>query len=187
MKRRDQYEKVQTVGYTFSLRYSHLSFAACGKSGSETTNLTTSSASDGTYDEHLTLSWLQAGIKSGADYSADDWGRFWLDKFNVDLDIIAVTMDTSDWDERLRIWINSGDMPDVANAQFEFGELANYANQEAIYRLPDDWKERWPNVAKTQENVPAAAMAEEQLGGTYFLYRPVFSLNRPSERLSYHA
>lgn len=43
------------------------------------------------------------------------------------------------------------------------------------------------NVAKTQENVPAAAMAEEQLGGTYFLYRPVFSLNRPSERLSYHA
>ena len=30
-------------------------------------------------------------------------------------------------------------------------------------------------------------MAEEQLGGTYFLYRPVFSLNRPSERLSYHA
>lgn len=86
-----------------------------------------------------------------------------------------------------QIWINSGDMPDVANAQFEFGELENYANQEAIYRLPDDWKERWPNVAKTQENVPAAAMAEEQLGGTYFLYRPVFSLNRPSERLSYHA
>ena len=85
------------------------------------------------------------------------------------------------------IWINSGDMPDVANAEFEFGELSNYANQEAIYRLPDDWKERWPNVAKTQENVPAAAMAEEQLGGTYFLYRPVFSLNRPSERLSYHA
>ena len=120
-------------------------------------------------------------------YSADDWGRFWLDKFNVDFDIIAVTMDPSDWDERLRIWINSGDMPDVANAQFEFGELENYANQEAIYRLPDDWKERWPNVAKTQENVPAAAMAEEQLGGTYFLYRPVFSLNRPSERLSYHA
>lgn len=121
------------------------------------------------------------------EHSADDWGRFWLDKFNVDFDIIAVTMDPSDWDERLRIWINSGDMPDVANAQFEFGELENYANQEAIYRLPDDWKERWPNVAKTQENVPAAAMAEEQLGGTYFLYRPVFSLNRPSERLSYHA
>lgn len=43
------------------------------------------------------------------------------------------------------------------------------------------------NVAKTQENVPVAAIAEEQLGGTYFLYRPVFSLNCPSERLSYHA
>ena len=180
-------KKFKRLGTLFLCATLILSLAACGKSGSETTNSTASSASDDTYDEHLTLSWLQAGIKSGADYSADDWGRFWLDKFNVDFDIIAVTMDPSDWDERLRIWINSGDMPDVANAQFEFGELENYANQEAIYRLPDDWKERWPNVAKTQENVPAAAMAEEQLGGTYFLYRPVFSLNRPSERLSYHA
>ena len=180
-------KKFKRLGTLFLCATLILSLAACGKSGSETPNSTASSASDDTYDEHLTLSWLQAGIKSGADYSADDWGRFWLDKFNVDFDIIAVTMDPSDWDERLRIWINSGDMPDVANAQFEFGELENYANQEAIYRLPDDWKERWPNVAKTQENVPAAAMAEEQLGGTYFLYRPVFSLNRPSERLSYHA
>lgn len=29
-----------------------------------------------TYDEHLTLSWLMAGIKSGGDYSGDDWGRY---------------------------------------------------------------------------------------------------------------
>ena len=132
-------KKFKRLGTLFLCATLVLSFAACGKSGSETTsgsetpNATASSASDDTYDEHLTLSWLQAGIKSGADYSADDWGRFWLDKFNVDFDIIAVTMDPSDWDERLRIWINSGDMPDVANAEFEFGELSNYANQEAIF------------------------------------------------------
>ena len=135
-------KKFKRLGTLFLCATLILSLAACGKSGSETTsgseppNSTASSASDDTYDEHLTLSWLQAGIKSGADYSADDWGRFWLDKFNVDFDIIAVTMDPSDWDERLRIWINSGDMPDVANAQFEFGELENYANQEPFTVCP---------------------------------------------------
>lgn len=179
--------------------------AACGKTGGETGEnvdsgvLTESrlqeegeetkqeeTAQPG-YDEHITLSWLNAGITAGGDYSADDWGRFWLDTFNVDFDIIAATMDASDWDERLRVWINSGDMPDVAHAEYEFGELSTYAAQDAIYRLPDDWKERWPNLAATQEDVPAAAIAEEELGGTYFLYRPVFSTNKPSERLSYHA
>ena len=71
-------KKFKRLGTLFLCATLILSFAACGKSGSETTNLTTSSASDGTYDEQLTLSWLQAGIKSGADYSADDWGRLLL-------------------------------------------------------------------------------------------------------------
>ncbi len=70
------------------------------------------------YDGHLTLSWLNAGIKAGGDYTADDWGRFWLDTLNVDFDITAATMDASDWDERLHVWINSDDMPDVSSAQF---------------------------------------------------------------------
>ena len=140
-----------------------------------------------TYDEHLTLTWLMAGIKSGGDYGGDDWGRYWLDTYNIDFDIIATTIDVSDWDERLRVWINSGDMPDVAHAEYPYGEIETYASQDAIYRFPDDWKERWPNLAKTQDDVPIAAIAEEKLGGTYCLWRPVFSTNRPSERLSYHA
>ena len=178
-----------------------LGLVACGQTpqGTQSNEASSAPASAGdgpetpqatgekTYDEHLTLSWLMAGIKSGGDYTADDWGRFWLEKFNIDFDIIATTMDVSDWDERLRVWINSGDMPDVAHAEYGFGEIQTYAAQDAIYRLPDNWKERWPNLAKTQQDVPIAAIAEEKLGGTYCLWRPVFSTNRPSERLSYHA
>ena len=178
-----------------------LGLVACGQTpqGTQSNEASSAPASAGdgpetpqatgekTYDEHLTLSWLMAGIKSGGDYTADDWGRFWLEKFNIDFDIIATTMDVSDWDERLRVWINSGDMPDVAHAEYGFGEIQTYAAQDAIYRLPDNWKERWPNLAKTQQDVPMAAIAEEKLGGTYCLWRPVFSTNRPSERLSYHA
>lgn len=179
-----------------------LGLAACGQSPQDKqtgdTPLTQAPVSDSseiletttgekTYDEHLILSWLMAGIKSGGDYTADDWGRYWLEKYNIDFDIIATTIDASDWDERLRVWINSGDMPDVAHAEYSYGEIQNYAAQDAIYRLPDNWKDRWPNLAKTQQDVPIAAIAEEKLGGTYCLWRPVFSTNRPSKRLSYHA
>ena len=42
-------------------------------------------------------------------------------------------------------------------------------------------------MAKTQSFVPGAAVAEENLGGTYVLFRTIFANHRPSERLSYHA
>lgn len=155
----------------------------------ETSSVETSdTGEEGTYDTHVDLSWYKEGITGHEiNYDGDAFGQFWQDKFNVTIDLTAATMDGSDWTERLRIWINSGDMPDVAHWAFNYGELADYAAQDAVYRFPDDWKERWPNVAKTQSCVPGAAVAEEKLGGTYVLFRTIFANHRPSERLSYHA
>lgn len=155
----------------------------------ETSSVETSdTGEEGTYDTHVDLSWYKEGITGHEiNYDGDAFGQFWQDKFNVTIDLTAATMDGSDWSERLRIWINSGDMPDVAHWAFNYGELADYAAQDAVYRLPDDWKERWPNAAKTQSYVPGAAVAEEKLGGTYVLFRTIFANHRPSERLSYHA
>lgn len=155
----------------------------------ETSSVETSdTGEEGTYDTHVDLSWYKEGITGHEiNYDGDALGQFWQDKFNVTIDLTAATMDDSDWNERLRIWINSGDMPDVAHWGFNYGELADYAAQDAVYRFPDDWKERWPNVAKTQSYVPSAAVAEEKLGGTYVLFRTIFANHRPSERLSYHA
>lgn len=155
----------------------------------ETSSVETSdTGEEGTYDTHVDLSWYKEGITGHEiNYDGDALGQFWQDKFNVTIDLTAATMDDSDWNERLRIWINSGDMPDVAHWGFNYGELADYAAQDVVYRFPDDWKERWPNVAKTQSYVPGAAVAEEKLGGTYVLFRTIFANHRPSERLSYHA
>ena len=155
----------------------------------ETSSVETSdTGEEGTYDTHVDLSWYKEGITGHEiNYDGDAYGQFWQDKFNVTFDLTAATMDGSDWNERLRIWINSGDMPDVAHWGFNYGELADYAAQDAVYRFPDDWKERWPNVAASQEYVPGAAVAEEKLGGTYVLFRTIFANHRPSERLSYHA
>lgn len=155
----------------------------------ETSSVETSdTGEEGTYDTHVDLSWYKEGITGHEiNYDGDALGQFWQDKFNVTIDLTAATMDDSDWNERLRIWINSGDMPDVAHWGFNYGELDDYAAQDAVYRFPDDWKERWPNVAASQEYVPGAAVAEEKLGGTYVLFRTIFANHRPSERLSYHA
>ena len=155
----------------------------------ETSSVETSdTGEEGTYDTHVDLSWYKEGITGHeVNYDGDAYGQFWQDKFNVTFELTAATMDGSDWNERLRIWINSGDMPDVAHWGFNYGELADYAAQDAVYRFPDDWKERWPNVAASQEYVPGAAVAEEKLGGTYVLFRTIFANHRPSERLSYHA
>lgn len=156
--------------------------------GSSTAEVSDTGAQESGYDTHVDLSWYKEGITGHEiNYDGDAFGQFWQDKFNVTFDLTAATMDDSDWNERLRIWINSGDMPDVAHWGFNYGELADYAAQDAVYRFPDDWKERWPNVAKTQSFVPGAAVAEENLGGTYVLFRTIFANHRPSERLSYHA
>lgn len=156
--------------------------------GSSTAEVSDTGAQESGYDTHVDLSWYKEGITGHEiNYDGDAFGQFWQDKFNITFDLTAATMDDSDWNERLRIWINSGDMPDVAHWGFNYGELADYAAQDAVYRFPDDWKERWPNVAKTQSFVPGAAVAEENLGGTYVLFRTIFANHRPSERLSYHA
>ena len=168
-----------------SSQQSGTSSSAAGETSSVETSDT---GEEGTYDTHVDLSWYKEGITGHEiNYDGDAFGQFWQDKFNVTIDLTAATMDDSDWNERLRIWINSGDMPDVAHWGFNYGELADYAAQDAVYRFPDDWKERWPNVAKTQSYVPGAAVAEEKLGGTYVLFRTIFANHRPSERLSYHA
>ena len=156
--------------------------------GSSTAEVSDTGAQESGYDTHVDLSWYKEGITGHEiNYDGDAFGQFWQDKFNITFDLTAATMDDSDWNERLRIWVNSGDMPDVAHWGFNYGELADYAAQDAVYRFPDDWKERWPNVAKTQSFVPGAAVAEENLGGTYVLFRTIFANHRPSERLSYHA
>lgn len=138
---------------------------------------------DTSYDEHLTITWAHAGIE---DVEMNDaFSDYWFNRFNVTIKVIPMTYDS--WEERLRIWINSGDMPDVANySAYQYTETVDYAEQELIYRLPDGWQDRWTNVAQTQACVPSAAIVEENLGGTYLLFRPVFSIHKPVEKLSYH-
>ena len=100
--------------------------------------------------KHVTITYASVQGMEGYDYTnGDDLARYYSEKFNYTLEVTALTW--SNWNERTRIWINSGDMPDVMVFNFtqtNYPEAAGYVEQGLLYKLPDDWKSRWTNLAK---------------------------------------
>lgn len=142
----------------------------------------TALASD--YGEKMDISWATVQVAGGVDYNADAFTTWWREKYNVDWEVISLTWDN--WAERLRIWINSDDMTDIATWNYIHAEMAGYVDQELLRRLPDDWKERWPNVAKAYTDSVIGPQLEEIFDGTYCLPKPVFSMNKPVDQLMPH-
>lgn len=102
----------------------------------------------------------------------NDYHQYFMDKFNIQWDYNYV--EWGSWQEKLRVWINSGDLPDVSIWDYNYTDAENYVNQGLLYRFPDDWKERWPNAAMAYEASPLNVELEERFGGTYVMLRPIF-------------
>lgn len=137
------------------------------------------------YSKKMKISFASIQVDDTVDYNAgDELAKWWSETYNVEWDITSLTWDI--WAERLRIWINSGDMTDMATWNYLHGEAVTYADQGLVKKLPDDWKNRWPNLAKAYADTPINEAVEEALGGTYFMCKPVFSVNRPAAKLSPH-
>ena len=68
----------------------------------------------------------------GADESwkNDDYYKYVISKGNVDFDFVSLPVTGSA--EKVRIWINSGDMPDMVYTAFAMDEYAKYAEQGLI-------------------------------------------------------
>lgn len=139
-----------------------------------------------TYDEHLTIELSTEMLSDGKDYNKDSVTAEWFtEHFNMDWDLVAIPDANSN--DKVRTMINSGDIPDVLRwNNFDVNEINSYIDQGIFYKLPDDWKERWPNVARTQELVPVAKRMEETAGGTYGLFRVVMYNYYPSDTVVSH-
>lgn len=161
-----------------------LIISACTKnSGSDTSSQTSGDAESGLPHIKFTMASVQ-GIE-GLDYTAgDDLAKFYSEKFNYTLDMTALNWDN--WNERLRIWINSGDMPDIAVYNYIHADAATYVEQGLIKKFPEDWKERWPNVAAVYDSTTLGPKMEELFGGTYFIPRARFMDNLPGDPLANH-
>lgn len=152
-------------------------------SSSESVSTTQPTAKD--YSKKMTISFATIMIDEGLDYNqGDEMTKFFRNKYNFDWNIISLTFDN--WAEKMRIWINSGDMPDMATWDYIHGEALNYSEQNLVLRFPDDWKTKWPNTAKAYENSVVGPEVEKIVGGTYFLPKPIFSSNKPCDPLIGH-
>jgi putative aldouronate transport system substrate-binding protein len=137
------------------------------------------------FSEHFDIEFASIQVDSNRDYNEGDaFVKRWTSTFNVRWELTPLTWDN--WNERLRIWINSGDAPEMFVLNYNHGEAVEYVNQGLIKKMPDDWKQKYPNLAKAASDSPLGPMADELFDGTYFFYRPIFSINRPSKKLSNH-
>lgn len=137
------------------------------------------SSKDG-YDKKLKIS-IASTIKMEKDAMNNEFHKHWMDKYNLEWDYNYVEWDS--WAEKLRLWINSGDLPDVASWNYVHGDAINYIDQGLLYKFPDDWKERWPNVAAAYKQTGLGEKLEELTGGTYILPKPVYFENKPADPL----
>ena len=88
---------------------------------------------------------------AGHDLAADPYIQWVQEKFNVEID--AWACDSATADEKTRLWINGGGMPDcMVLPSVNVAELNEYADQGLIQGLPEGWEERWPNLAHMLES-----------------------------------
>jgi putative aldouronate transport system substrate-binding protein len=137
------------------------------------------------YSDRITVSWA-AVIEGdeGVDYSKDAVYQYFLDNFNLDIQITALTWGS--WVENLRIWINSGDMPDVANWLYNHTEFADYADQGLVRSFTPDWKTKWPNAARLYDMTGIGNELDSLMGDTYCMPVAIYFNNKPAEVLGSH-
>ncbi|MBR3928860.1 MAG: hypothetical protein IKJ65_07650 [Clostridia bacterium] len=140
-----------------------------------------------TYDEKVEISIALPNIKSGADYNTADLLTLWFrEHFNFDWNIEALPSEGID--DKVRTMINSNSMPDILRwDNFYIAEVVEYINQGYFYQFPEDWRERWPNLAALQDATPVPEILRERTdGNTYCLFRPTFFFNNPTEKGTDH-
>ena len=92
------------------------------------------------------------------------------EKFNVEFDVYPIT--SGDWQEKVRIWMATGDMPDVlwANIQnFNYSEFMSWAKDGLLKPMGD--LSKYPNVYASQQALASAPYFQVD-GETYAYLSP---------------
>jgi hypothetical protein len=100
----------------------------------------------------------------GYDYTkGDPLAQYYSEKFNYEMDVAALNWDN--WNERMRIWINSGDMPDVAVYNYIHAD-ARAADGESVRRhvLPSARAVHGQSARRSAAE-PPVRVHPERLGG----------------------
>ena len=124
------------------------------------------------YDEKYDLTFSIVGAQAGVDYTADAYYDYICEKFNVNIEFL--TNDWTGFDERETTMINTLSMPEMLNRTgFSMLEYYEYVDQGLVKALPDNWEERWPNIAAAQTKTPYSELLDID-GADYAILHPVF-------------
>lgn len=131
------------------------------------------------YSEHYTYSYASIQITESTDYNSKDdaMTQYWQQKYNFDWDIVSISSDS--WDSTVNTWAYSEDLPDVTIFDYKHPQMMDWVEQGLVFEFPDNWEERWPNIAKVQEYAGLEPTVKEQTGHTYFLARANYATHLP--------
>ena len=145
-----------------------------------------SDASAAGFDFSEPVSFSCTSVSGESDFKSDDVYKLVAEKFNVDMEFMTLTWDN--WIEKQRIWINSGDMPDVLMWDFNFNEYMEYAEEGQFKALPEDFEEKYPNLYATTKKSGLYDYIKEAMGGTlYGVPRTVNAFSESEENVDYMA
>jgi hypothetical protein len=111
--------------------------------------------------------WWEA---EGHSFGPDAIGEYIENKFNVD--IVPVNMEWSDYEQQLRLWAASDQLPDTfacyPPAQVMF---ADFVNQGLVKEIPYNLISKYPNLKKVTDEYTVGNQLKDLYGGYYFIRR----------------
>ena len=135
------------------------------------------------FSKKITIQFAGVQGTEGADYNnGNDFNKWWGEKFNIEFDVINLSWES--WATRVNTWINADDLPDWTVWTFESANAGSYASQDLIKKVPDDWRETYPNLSKAADRAPQNKHYEDAFGGMYYFFRPSFANNFPADTMT---
>lgn len=110
--------------------------------------------------------------KAEDSWTEDDYFKYITDKVGINIEFKALDADSAA--EKARIWISSGNMPDIVFSDFMMDEYKKYGSQGVVRALPDDWEEKYPNLGFSMAMTGMLSELEKAGDGKiYGLLRPM--------------
>ena len=122
-------------------------------------------------------------LQTGVDYN-DAMSQALLKKFNLTVEVMPVNL--TDLANQNRIWISSGDMPDVTWSGFNFGDYKKYVDQGLIRMLPANYPTAYPDLNRAMNVTGIDASLKSKFDGKiYAVTKPIF-VNKFADRFANH-
>lgn len=132
------------------------------------------------YADRVSFSATSINLPDNVNFMDDAIYQTFDKMFNFEYDLINITWET--WDERDRLWITSGDMPDMLFWNFNLKDYKSYSKQGLVKALPDDLETKYPNLAAAMKKTGVADyLKANDPDQKLYMIPNVIYLNPPTE------